>query len=334
MSTRTPNINLEKPSSDENYSIAVFNGNSDTIDTEMALRVKTADIVNNLTTTVTNKPLSAAQGKALNDAKVNISDIQNNLTSTATTKPLSAAQGKALSDTIATQTAYNTVFCSNKSQVQSTIWNFCSQTDKKKLHLQIVNSSKDDVFTSLINETIVNAVLTEATDVWSNHPNFIAYSGNGIIYTGVLACTSTTVEINTATKLPSLGEVALKGATVNSFNNIKMCYFVDSDGLRIYNILGKQVLAEFTGTTSQTITLDIPVAYCSLVYVELFNSAGEIVNSQVYHPSEVYDGKSARLYGESSSMWGLVTFNGGIGATVTCNRTSANTQKIRIIGVL
>lgn len=102
MSTRTPNINLEKPSSDENYSIAVFNGNSDTIDTEMALRVKTADIVNNLTTTVTNKPLSAAQGKALNDAKVNVSDIQNNLTSTATNKPLSAAQGKALSDTIAT----------------------------------------------------------------------------------------------------------------------------------------------------------------------------------------------------------------------------------------
>lgn len=101
MSSRTPNINLEKPSSDENYSISVFNGNSDTIDTEMALRVKTADIINNLTSTATNKPLSAAQGKKLQDEKVAISSIVNNLTSTATNAPLSAAQGKALSDTIA-----------------------------------------------------------------------------------------------------------------------------------------------------------------------------------------------------------------------------------------
>lgn len=100
MSTRTQNIELEKPTSDENYDISVFNRNSDKIDQEIALRAKTADIQNNLTSTATNKPLSAAQGKALNDGKVNISDIQNNLTSTATDKPLSAAQGKILSDTI------------------------------------------------------------------------------------------------------------------------------------------------------------------------------------------------------------------------------------------
>lgn len=77
MSSRTPNINLVKPSSDENYSVSVFNSNSDTIDTEMATRVKTADIVNNLTSTATNKPLSAAQGKALSDTKANIYQIAN-----------------------------------------------------------------------------------------------------------------------------------------------------------------------------------------------------------------------------------------------------------------
>lgn len=103
MSTQTPNIGLTKPSSDENYSVAVWNGNSDTLDTEIALRVKSSDIQNSLTSTATNKPLSAAQGKALNDGKVNVSDIQNNLTSTATNKPLSAAMGKSLSDTIATK---------------------------------------------------------------------------------------------------------------------------------------------------------------------------------------------------------------------------------------
>lgn len=78
MSTRTPNLNLEKPGSDENYSISVFNSNADTIDTEVALRVKTADIINNLTSTATNKPLSAAQGKALSDTKANKTEVVPN----------------------------------------------------------------------------------------------------------------------------------------------------------------------------------------------------------------------------------------------------------------
>lgn len=199
MSTRTPNINLEKPSSDENYSIAVFNGNSDTIDTEMALRVKTADIVNNLTTTVTNKPLSAAQGKALNDAKVNISDIQNNLTSTATNKPLSAAQGKALSDTIVAEsnkTAYNTVVCTTKAQVQSAVWDFCNQTNNKQTHIIIINSAKDDVFTSFMNYSIVDVILTESNNVWANHPSFFMYDAQGDACTGQLSVTSTTMAVS------------------------------------------------------------------------------------------------------------------------------------------
>jgi len=58
---------------------------------------------------------SVAWGKVIkffNDAKtaiaskINISDIVNNLTSTATNKPLSAAQGKALNDAITSQTNY------------------------------------------------------------------------------------------------------------------------------------------------------------------------------------------------------------------------------------
>lgn len=63
-----------------------------------ATKVNISDIVNSLTSTATNKPLSANQGKVLNDGKINISDIVNNLTSSATNKPLSAAQGKAIND--------------------------------------------------------------------------------------------------------------------------------------------------------------------------------------------------------------------------------------------
>lgn len=56
------------------------------------------EIVNNLTSTNTDNPLSAAMGKKLQDEKLAKTDVVNNLTTTDTTKALSAAQGKALSD--------------------------------------------------------------------------------------------------------------------------------------------------------------------------------------------------------------------------------------------
>lgn len=53
-----------------------------------------------LTSTSTTHALSAAQGKVLNDGKLNKSDVIDNLTTADATKALSAAQGKALSDRI------------------------------------------------------------------------------------------------------------------------------------------------------------------------------------------------------------------------------------------
>lgn len=53
-------------------------------------------IVNVLTSTSSNKPLSAAMGKKLQDEKLAKTDVVNNLTTTDTTKALSAAQGEVL----------------------------------------------------------------------------------------------------------------------------------------------------------------------------------------------------------------------------------------------
>lgn len=75
MSTSTANLHLIKPELGDNVSLAVINQNYDALDTEVNGRVKTADIVNNLTSTVTNKPLSAAQGKALSDTKLSKTDM-------------------------------------------------------------------------------------------------------------------------------------------------------------------------------------------------------------------------------------------------------------------
>lgn len=58
------------------------------------------DIRDTLTSTETNKALSAAMGKKLQDGKLSKTDVVNNLATTDTSKALSAAQGKALNDKI------------------------------------------------------------------------------------------------------------------------------------------------------------------------------------------------------------------------------------------
>lgn len=58
------------------------------------------DIRNTLTSTETNKALSAAMGKKLQDEKLAKTDVVNNLTTDEASKALSAAQGKALNDRI------------------------------------------------------------------------------------------------------------------------------------------------------------------------------------------------------------------------------------------
>ena len=55
------------------------------------------DVVDNLTSTATDKPLSANQGRVLNE---NIPAVDDNLTSTSTTHALSANQGRVLNGKI------------------------------------------------------------------------------------------------------------------------------------------------------------------------------------------------------------------------------------------
>lgn len=62
--------------------------------------ISEGSIINVLTSTSSNKPLSAVMGKKLQDEKLAKTDVVNNLTTTDTSKALSAAQGKALNDKI------------------------------------------------------------------------------------------------------------------------------------------------------------------------------------------------------------------------------------------
>lgn len=62
--------------------------------------VRVADVNNTLTNSSTDKPLSAAMGKKLNDEKLAKTDVVNSLSDSSTNKALSAAKGKELYDTI------------------------------------------------------------------------------------------------------------------------------------------------------------------------------------------------------------------------------------------
>lgn len=62
--------------------------------------VVVADVNNTLTNSSTDKPLSAAMGKKLNDEKLAKTDVVNSLSDSSTNKALSAAQGKVLNDRI------------------------------------------------------------------------------------------------------------------------------------------------------------------------------------------------------------------------------------------
>jgi hypothetical protein len=67
---------------------------------QLGVVVAKDEIVNNLTSSETNKPLSAAMGKKLQDEKLAKIDIVDNLSTSDSRKPLSAKQGLALATMI------------------------------------------------------------------------------------------------------------------------------------------------------------------------------------------------------------------------------------------
>lgn len=73
--------------------------------------ISEGSIINVLTSTSSNKPLSAAMGKKLQDEKLAKTDVVDNLTTTDTSKALSAAQGKVLND------KFNSKFNGNKINI-------------------------------------------------------------------------------------------------------------------------------------------------------------------------------------------------------------------------
>lgn len=101
----------------------------------------------------------------------------------------------------------------------------------------------------------------------------------------------------------------------------------------VFNFTIAQTIATFSGTSSATISLSEPIANFKFVVLRLFDTNGVCVSSMTL-PRSFAAGNTYKLFGEASSQWGLVEFPADISAgTATCNRTSANTTSIVIVGV-
>lgn len=123
------------------YSIALI---------EQGPLVKVADINNTLTSSSTDKPLSAAMGKKLQDEKLAKTDVVNNLTTTDTSKALSAAQGKVLNDKFNGNKININFSATSNSTDNATIKGYMGNIDgatlvnKLTYGANLVDSSSDD----------------------------------------------------------------------------------------------------------------------------------------------------------------------------------------------
>lgn len=112
--------------------------------------ISEGSIINVLTSTSSNKPLSAAMGKKLQDEKLAKTDVVNNLTTTDTSKALSAAQGKALNDKFNGNKININFSATSNSTNDATIKGYMGNIDGttlvKKLTYgaNLVDSSSDD----------------------------------------------------------------------------------------------------------------------------------------------------------------------------------------------
>lgn len=112
--------------------------------------ISEGSIVNALTSTSSNKPLSAAMGKKLQDEKLAKTDVVNNLTTTDTSKALSAAQGKALNDKFNGNKININFSATSNSTDNATIKGYMGSIDgttlvsKLTYGANLVDSSSDD----------------------------------------------------------------------------------------------------------------------------------------------------------------------------------------------
>ena len=202
------------------------------------------DIRDTLTSTETNKALSAAMGKKLQDEKLAKSDVVNNLTTTDTSKALSAAQGKALNDKFNGNKINIDFSATSNSTDNATIKGYMGNIDgatlvsKLTYGANLVDSSSDDWVITLQEVSATKVSFTgirfagfnlyskniSVTISGSNYTNMTVAQGSRFVpaINNTLTSTSTSEALSAAQgkalndKISALGSVyRIKGSKTN-----------------------------------------------------------------------------------------------------------------------
>lgn len=206
--------------------------------------ISEGSIVNVLTSTSSNKPLSAAMGKKLQDEKLAKTDVVNNLTTTDTSKALSAAQGKELNDKFNGNKININFSATSSSTDNATIKGYMGNIDgvtlvnKLTYGANLVDSSSDDWVITLQEVSATKVSFTgirfagfnlyskniSVTISGSNYTNMTVAQGSRFVpaINNTLTSTSTSEALSAAQgkalndKISALGSVyRIKGSKTN-----------------------------------------------------------------------------------------------------------------------
>lgn len=206
--------------------------------------VRVTDINNTLTSSSTDKPLSAAMGKKLQDEKLAKTSVVNNLTTTDTSKALSAAQGKVLNDRFNGNKININFSATSNSTDNATIKGYMGNIDgatlvsKLTYGANLVDSSSDDWVITLQEVSATKVSFTgvrfagfnlyskniSVTISGSNYTNMTVAQGSRLVpaINNTLTSTSTSEALSAAQgkalndKISGLGSVyRVKGTKTN-----------------------------------------------------------------------------------------------------------------------
>lgn len=206
--------------------------------------VKVADVNNTLTSSSTDKPLSAAMGKKLQDEKLAKTDVVNNLTTADASKALSAAQGKELNDKFNGNKININLSATSNSTDNATIKGYMGNIDgatlvsKLTYGANLVDSSSEDWVITLQEVSATKVSFTgirfagfnlyskniSVTISGSNYTNMTVAQGNRLVpaINNTLASTSTSEALSAAQgkalndRISGLGNVyRVKGTKTN-----------------------------------------------------------------------------------------------------------------------
>lgn len=206
--------------------------------------ISEGSIINVLTSTSSNKPLSAAMGKKLQDEKLAKTDVVNNLTTTDTSKALSAAQGKVLNDKFNGNKININFSATSNSTDNATIKGYMGNIDgatlvsKLTYGANLVDSSSDDWVITLQEVSATKVSFTgirfagfslyskniSVTISGSNYTNMTVAQGNRFVpaINNTLTSTSTSEALSAAQgkalndRISGLGNVyRVKGTKTN-----------------------------------------------------------------------------------------------------------------------